>query len=189
MILINSSGSAMKKSVIAVTIGLLSGLIGSSAFASSVFFEGRITPETCPIEIVNPEDGSVDNRLAMGEVPQGHFTAAGKEVNGPTFAVRIPDKASCNITEDQANVTFEGDPDGSGNYFAVAPVVGAAKGVSIVIRDITNASIAPGGKSTDYDLNSTGATDLKFRAAYISTAATVTAGPASAHVRYTVDYL
>ncbi|WEL56976.1 fimbrial protein [Pseudomonas kermanshahensis] len=179
----------MKRKLIALPLGLFAGLMGSSAFASSVFFEGSITAETCPIEIVNPGDGSVDNRVAMGDVPLGSFGGvAGTEVRGATFAVRVPDKGSCGVTENNANVTFNGDADGSGSYFKVNPVSGAATGVSIVIRDSSKASVAPGGTSVDYPLNANGPTDLKFDAYYRSTAATVTAGPASAHVRYSVAY-
>jgi len=179
----------MKSKLIALPLGLFASLIGSSAFANSVFFEGSITSETCPIEIVNPGDGSVDNRVAMGDVPMGRFGGtAGTEVRGATFAVRVPDKGSCGVTEDNANVTFNGDADGSGDYFKVDPVVGAATGVSIAIRDSSNKSIAPGGTSVDYALNPTGPTDLKFDAYYRSTATVVTPGPASAHVRYSVAY-
>lgn len=178
----------MKKKLIALPVGLVASLMGSSVFASSVFFEGSITAETCPIEIVNPGDGSVDNRVAMGDVAAGRFSATGTEVRGAAFAVRVPDKGSCNITEDNAQVTFNGDADASGNYFKIDPVSGAATGVSIVVRDLSNASIAPGGTSIEYPLNATGPTDLRFDAYYRSTATTVTAGPASAHVRYSVAY-
>jgi len=178
----------MKKKLIALPVGLVASLMGSSVFASSVFFEGSITAETCPIEIVNPGDGSVDNRVAMGDVAAGKFSATGTEVRGAAFAIRVPDKAVCGITDDNALVTFTGDADATGDYFRVNPVSGAATGVSIVIRDSSNASIKPGETSVPYALNPTGPTDLRFNAYYRSTASTVTAGPASAHVRYSVAY-
>jgi len=178
----------MKKKLVALPVGLVASLMGSSVFANSVFFEGSITAETCPIEIVNPGDGSVDNRVSMGDVAAGRFPTTGTEVRGAAFAVRVPDKAICQITEDNALVTFNGDADGTGDYFKVNPVNGAATGVSIVIRDLSNASIKPGGTSVAYPLNASGPTDLRFDAYYRSTATAVTAGPASAHVRYSVAY-
>lgn len=180
----------MKKKLIALPFGLLASLIGSSAFANaSVHFEGTITAETCPIEIVNPGDGSIGNRIAMGDVPLSYFKgAAGNEVRGASFAVRVPDKAGCGITESKASVTYNGDADPSGNYFRVDPATGAATGVAIAIRDISKASIAPGGASVEYDLNATGDTDMRFDVYYRSIEDTVTAGSASAQVRYSVAY-
>ncbi|MBC3486273.1 fimbrial protein [Pseudomonas kermanshahensis] len=180
----------MKKSLATLSLGLLAGLAGNSAFATSgsVLFEGTITPETCPIEIVNPGNGSVNDRVAMGDIPVGRFTAANIEVRGASFDIRVPDKGACSITEDNAYVQFDGAADTSGNYFRVDPVAGAATNVSIVIKDISNTSIAPGGTSVNYPLNATGPTDLRFDAYYRSTATGVQPGLASAKVRYTVAY-
>ncbi|MBO9549835.1 fimbrial protein [Pseudomonas sp.] len=180
----------MKKSLVTLSLGLLTGLAGNVAFASSgsIAFEGSITPETCPIEIVNPGDGSVNDRVNMGDIPMGRFTAANMEIRGASFNIRVPDRGVCGITENNAFVKFDGAADASGNYFKIDPVAGAATNVSIVIKDATNTSIGPGSTSTDYVLNTTGPTDLRFDAYYRSTATGVTAGPASAKVRYTVDY-
>ncbi|MFG0841002.1 fimbrial protein, partial [Pseudomonas sp. FYR_5] len=152
------------------------------------FFEGRITPETCPIEIVNPGDGNVSDRVAMGEIPMGRFPAANVEVRGASFNIRVPDKTVCGISEDNAFVKFDGAADASGDYFSIGTSAGTAENISIVIRDSSKASIKPGGTSVDYPLNATGPTDLRFDAYYRSTASTVTHGLASAQVRYTVDY-
>lgn len=178
----------MKKSLV-LSLGLLTGLAGNTAFAKtgSIFLEGSITPETCPIEVVNPGDGGVNDRVSMGDIPVGRFTGANIEVRGASFDIRIPDKATCAIDKDNAFVKFDGDADTSGDYFRVDPVADAAKNVSIVIRDRTTASIKPGETSVDYPLNATGPTDLRFDAYYRSTGA-VTHGPASAKVSYTVDY-
>ncbi|MNF19469.1 fimbrial-like adhesin protein SfmF [compost metagenome] len=58
-----------------------------------------------------------------------------------------------------------------------------------MIRDKDNSSIGPGTVSADYELNDTGPTDLRFDAYYRSTAATVTAGVASADVQFIVNIL
>lgn len=179
----------MKKKLIALPFGLLASLIGSSAFANaSVFFEGTITAETCPIEIVNPGDGSPGNRIAMGDVPLSKFSAVGDEVRGASFAVRVPDKASCGGGADNANVTYNGAADPSGSYFRIDPSTGAATGVAIAIRDVNKTSIAPGGTSVDYVLADNGPTDMRFDVYYRSIENTITAGPASAQVNYTVGY-
>lgn len=178
----------MKKSLV-LSLGLLTGLASNAAFASgSIFFEGRITPETCPIEIVNPGDGNVSDRVAMGEIPMGRFPAANVEVRGASFDIRVPDKLDCGISEDNAFVKFDGAADASGDYFSIGNNAGTAQNISIVIRDKSKASIKPGGTSVDYPLNATGPTDLRFDAYYRSTASSVTHGLASAQIRYTVAY-
>jgi len=182
------SGYVMKKSIATLSLGLLAGLAGNAAFAStgSIKFEGTITPETCPIEIVNPGDGAVDDRVGMGDIPVGRFTGANMEVRGASFDIRVPDKAICGITEDNAYVQFDGAADG--NYFRIDTDSGAARNVAIVIKDATDTSITPGGTSADYRLNAAGPTNLRFDAYYRSTTSTVIPGRASATVQYTVAY-
>jgi len=178
----------MKKSIATLSLGLLAGLAGNAAFAStgSIKFEGTITPETCPIEIVNPGDGAVDDRVGMGDIPVGRFTGPNIEVRGASFDIRVPDKAICGITEDNAYVQFDGAADG--NYFRIDTDSGAARNVAIVIKDATDTSITPGGTSADYLLNAAGPTNLRFDAYYRSTTSTVIPGRASATVQYTVAY-
>jgi len=181
----------MKKSIATLSLGLLAGLAGNTAFATtgSITFTGKITPETCPIEIIDPINPGNGDRVAMSDVPAGSFRAPGTEIRSATFAIRVPDKAECGIAEDAAFVRFDGDNDGHNN-FRFNTGANAATGVSLVIKDDTNAAIQPGGESADYPLNDegAGATDLEFTAHYRSTAASVTAGDAIARLQYTVDY-
>ena len=179
----------MKKPLLALSLGLMAGLAGTSALANTgvINFEGRITSSTCPIEVVNPEDGSIGNQVKMGSIEASRFTATGQELGGKGFALRVSGGAGCSITPTStANVTFNGPADPSGAYFAVTPTSDGAKNVVIVLRDKSGAAVAPGSASADYDLNDNGPTDLRFDAYYRSTAATVTAGAASADVQFVV---
>ena len=179
----------MKKHLLALSLGVTSALTGTSVFANTgtINFEGKITSSTCPIEVVNPEDGQVGNLVKMGSIEASRFTGSGQEYGGKRFALRVKGGAGCGIGPNStAEVTFNGTADASGDYFAVTPTADGAKGVAIVLKDKTGTSIAPGTASIPYDLNTTGATDMLFNAYYRSTAATVTAGAASADVQFIV---
>lgn len=179
----------MKKTLLALSIGLTASLLGTSAFANTgtVKFEGKVTSSTCPIQIVNPDDGSVGDHVQMGSVDASRFTAAGQEHGGKRFALRVSGGAGCSITPGSvANTTFTGTPDASGDYFQITPGADGARGVSISLRDQNGAAIAPGSSSADYDLNVDAPTDMNFYAYYRSTATAVTAGVASADIHFVV---
>ncbi|WP_248797034.1 fimbrial protein [Pseudomonas sp. MWU13-2105] len=183
----------MKTSLIALSLGLAASLAGTAAFANTgmINFEGKITSSTCPIEVVNPEDGAIGNQVKMGSVDASRFTAPGQEYRGKSFVLRVKDSATCGGTANTAEVTFNGVADSSGNYFSVGPDndTSVAKGVAIVIRDKTGDSIAPGDTSAEYDLNATGPTDMLFNAYYRRTApatGSVQPGSASADVLFVV---
>lgn len=180
----------MKKSLLALALGLVASTIGTSAFANTgtINFEGKITASTCPIDVVNPEDGSIGNQVKMGSFESSRFNAIGDEHGGKSFALRVSDAAGCGITATStAKVTFNGTADPTGSYFAVSPTADGARNVVIVLKDKNNLPLAPGTASDDYDLNDVGPTDIRFNAYYRSTAALVTAGVASADVQFVVD--
>lgn len=172
----------MNKHLLALSMDLASALAGTSALANTgtLNFEGKITSSTCPIEVVNPEDGQVGNLVKMGSVEASRFTAIGQEYSGKRFGLRVSAGAGCGFdpSGNTAAVTFNGTADASGNYFAVTPTADGAKNVVIVLK------VKTGAASTDYDLNDTGSTDMLFDAYYRSTAAT--AGTASADVQFIV---
>lgn len=180
----------MKKHLLALSLALPAALTGTSSFANTgtINFEGRITSSTCPIDVVNPGDGSVGNLVKMGSIEASRFTAIGQEYSGKSFVLRVKGGAGCNYTPsgNTASVKFNGSSDTSGDYFAVTPTFDGAKGVVINIKDRQGTALKPGADSPDYDLNDTGSTDLLFNAYYRSTAATVTAGAASADVQFIV---
>lgn len=178
----------MKKSLLVLSLGLAASLAGTSAFANTgtILFEGRITASTCPIDIVNPDDDNIGNHVNMGTVDASNFTAIGKEMPGKGFILRVKGGAGCTITPGQvANVTFNGGQAGAAPYFAIR--AGGATGVAIAIKDDTTTNLAPGAPSADYPLTVGAPTDMRFDAYYRSTAATVTAGTASADIQFVVD--
>ncbi|MCD5983838.1 MULTISPECIES: fimbrial protein [Pseudomonas] len=180
----------MKTTLPAFALALAAALTGTSAFANTgtINFEGQITSSTCPIEVVNPGDGSVGNLVKMGSIEASRFTKVGQEYSGKRFALRLNDTGDCGLTgtDDVATVTFNGTADTSGDYFAVTPTADGATGVAIVIKDHTGKSIEPGGTSAAYPLIADGITDMIFNAYYRSTATAITAGAASADVQFVV---
>ncbi len=180
----------MKTTFSALGLALAAALANTSALANTgtINFEGMITSSTCPIEVVNPGDGAIGNLVKMGSVDASRFTGVGQEYSGKSFALRLNDKGSCNLTgtDDVAKVTFNGVADSTDSYFAVTPTADGAKGVAIVIKDHTGEPIAPGAESAPYPLIKDGVTDMVFNAYYRSTSATVTAGTASADVQFVV---
>lgn len=178
----------MKKTLLALSLGLSVGLVGTAAFANTgtINFEGKITASTCPIDIVNPVDDSLGNQVKMGSIEASRFTAIGQELGGNGFILRVKGGAGCTITPtSKANVTFNGNADPSGSYFAVTPTADGARNVVIVLKDKSGAAVAPGSASVEYDLSDS--LDMRFNAYYRSTAAAVTAGVASADVQFVVD--
>jgi len=175
----------VKKSLLALSLGLAAGLTGTSAFANTgnILFEGRITTSTCPIQIINPEDQQSGNHVNMGTVDASHFGAIGSELPGKGFILRINGTTCPIVKDDVAKVTFTGAP--AGNFFAVKP--GGASGVAIALKDITTNNLAPGAASADYPLIPGVINDMRFDALYRKTEATVTAGAASADIQFVVD--
>ncbi|MDH0730396.1 type 1 fimbrial protein [Pseudomonas sichuanensis] len=179
----------MKKSLLALSAGLVFSVAGTSAFANSgtIMFQGKITAATCPIEI-SPPGGGVGSAVPLGEVAAAQFTAVGQEYNRTNFELVVKDGAACGFNNSTANFTFTGAADTSGNYFAVTPTSDGALGVSIALRDDLGKDIAPGATSDDFDVNDIGETRIRFNASYRSTAATVTAGAANADVGFTAAF-
>ncbi|KTB72083.1 MULTISPECIES: fimbrial protein [Pseudomonas] len=181
----------MNKMLSVLGLALATTLTGTAASANSgtIRFEGKITSTTCPIEVVNPGDGSTGNLVNMGSIEASRFTGIGDELSGKSFALRVNDNGNCGLASGNLNaakVTFIGDADSSGDYFGVTPTADGAKGVAIVIKDQTGVSIKPGDTSAPYTLVESGVTDMVFNAYYRSTAATVEAGAASADVQFVV---
>ncbi|WP_054883732.1 fimbrial protein [Pseudomonas sp. NBRC 111130] len=179
----------MKKSLLALSLGLLSATGMSSAFANgTINFEGRITQDTCPIDVRNPNDGSSSSVVKMGTVPAVKFTATGQEYAGKGFSLVIPDIADCKGATNEANVMFSG-ASSTGDYFDLNPGNDSAKNVVIAVRDVSNGLVKPGVPTADTPLAASGETIIPFMAYYRSTANSVEAGVASADVSFTVNIL
>ncbi|AYN15118.1 type 1 pili subunit FimI [Pseudomonas monteilii] len=182
----------MKKALLALALGITS----STTFAATVgtgaiHFYGRIDSSTCPIEIIDPITGNPEsgNRILMGNVDASQFTAAGSEAAARSFGMRITPGGGCTVSpNDVANLTFTGAFGGAGTSGALyALEAGGAQNLALVLKDDTGTPIANGSTSKDYPLDPTKPTTMLFSAAYKSTAAGVTAGPANTSVQFVVD--
>lgn len=181
----------MKLSLQSLPLGLVLSFAVNSAFATTgtINFAGKISSATCPIEIVNPETGLVGNFVPMGEVDASAFTSVGTQGGGRGFQMRITPGSNCVMdpTKLNATVTFTSVQGGGGDHYGVKPVSGAATGVAVAIKDFTGTLIPSGSTSAIYPLSETDPTLMYFFASYISTLATVSAGPADADVSFSVN--
>lgn len=173
-----------------LSMGIALSLFGTSVFATTgtISFEGKITSSTCPIEIVNPGDGSVGNLVRMVEVDTSRFQSANQDLGGKPFSLRLTPGAGCGLATppdaNTATVTFKGTADG--DHYAIRISEDPAKNVAIVIKDKTGSPVKNGEASAVYDLSSTDPTDMQFTAFYRSTALPVTPGTASADIAFIV---
>lgn len=181
----------MKLSLLTLPLGVALSFAVNSAFATTgtINFAGKITSATCPIEIVNPETNVPGNQVLLGEVDASAFTSVGLPVGGRGFQMRITPDSVCVMDPDKLNatVTFTSVQGGGGDHYGIKPVLGAAKGVAVAIRDLTGALIPSGSTSAIYPLSETDPTLMYFVASYISTASTVDAGAVDADVNFSVN--
>ena len=90
-----------------------------------------------------------------------------------------------------AKVRFDGTPDATNSSLLAidSSAAGAATGVAINLMSADKADLPlHGSNSYSYVLSSTADNTLSFYAQYISTAATVTAGPANSVANFSVVY-
>jgi type 1 fimbria pilin len=183
----------MKKSLLALSLGLAASLAATSAFANTgvINFEGTITSGTCPVDVINPGTGDSGNLVRMAGVAANTFTRVGEEYGGKSFVLRVKGGVGCVLQPfpavNVAKVTFSGAPAGTnGEYFNVTRGTGDAQGIAIAIRDSSGNLISNGVQSAEYGLNADRETDLYFNATYRSLVIPVVAGTASADVRFDV---
>ncbi|MBZ9783821.1 type 1 fimbrial protein [Pseudomonas sp. REP124] len=181
----------MKKSLIALTLGLAASLAGTSAFANSVGqvnFTGNINANTCPVYPIDPGTGA-PGPINLGSVAAVDFGGTvGTEVGGREFALLIKDGAACNFAVgDTATVQFDsthGNAGTDGKYYGIQ--TGGALGVALAIKDNDDKHIDSGTQSKAYPLNPVGETRMMFNTKYRSVAATVAPGPVIANVNFIV---
>lgn len=179
----------MKK--LLTTAALAMGL-SSTAFADTgtIHFHGKINSGACSIEVVDPLTGGKMDRIPMGDVASGRFTAAGIESNPRPFALRVTPTAagtspSCDTSTNKGYVTFKGafgSTGAAGNLHALQ--AGGASNLGLAIKDKAGTLIANGSQSIAYDLDDTDPTDMLFYAAYQATALPVGAGEANTSVHF-----
>jgi type 1 fimbria pilin len=181
----------MKTSLLALPLALSMGLAATSAFAADgrINFTGNIKSATCPIEIVNPENGSVGNLVSLGWVDANDFKGVDTVAGERAFQMRVTPGSACVLDPLKLNatVTFNSVYGGGGDHYGLKPTGTPAKGVAVAIKDVSGNYIRNGAKSVVYKLDETKPTLMDFTAMYIATAATVTPGPADSDVEFTLN--
>jgi major type 1 subunit fimbrin (pilin) len=175
----------MKKNLIAVAV-LASSAFGVSAFAADgqVNFTGEIIDAACTV--VNTPANPLE--VNLGKVAKSSFTQAGDRSSATKFTLQLKD---CPATVSSAQVKFDGtSADGDNTALKLTQESGVATGVAIQLADDTGAVLPLYTASKTYALQAgTGVTNnLDFVARYISTAASVTPGPANSVASFTVNY-
>ncbi|MHC8320130.1 fimbrial protein [Pseudomonas sp. GB2N2] len=181
----------MTKTLLALTLGLATSLVGTAAFANSVGqinFTGNINANTCPIEPIDPGTGA-PGPINLGSVAVPDFNgAADTEVGGREFALRIKDGEVCGFeADDTVTVRFDsthGNAGTGGKYYGIQ--TGGATGVALAIKDNDGTHVDSGTDSKPYPVNVTGETRLIFNAKYRSSTPLVTAGPVIANINFLV---
>ncbi|APC14458.1 hypothetical protein BLL42_01420 [Pseudomonas frederiksbergensis] len=181
----------MKTSLFALPLALAMGLAATSAFAADgrINFTGKISSATCPIEIVNPENGNVSNLVSLGWVDSSAFKGVNTVAGERSFQMRVTPGSACVLDplKLDATVTFNSVYGGGGDHYGLKPNGSPARGVAVAIKDVSGAFIKNGDTSVVYKLDATDPTLMDFSAMYIATAATVTPGPADSDVEFTLS--
>lgn len=173
----------MNKNLIAVAV-LAASAFSTAAFAEDgkVNFTGTIILNGCDVT-ADTKDQTVD----LGKIAVSSFPAAGATAGSKQFSLKL---TNCPDTVSAATVRFDGvQVPGDNSILALTEDAGVATGVGIQIADNQNKVINLYQDSSAYSLASGSAVNtLNFVARYISTADTVTAGPANAVSNFTIAY-
>ncbi|MEZ6876691.1 fimbrial protein [Enterobacter sp. KBR-315C3_2022] len=156
---------------------------GAFAAAGTVNFSGNILDSACDVAVA-----SQNQVVVLGDYYKNDFTAAGSRTPATQFAIVLK---NCPVAVNTAKVRFDGSPDGSNaNLLAIdSSVQGAATGVAINLMTADKVDLPlHGSNSYAYSLSSTADNTLNFYAQYISTALSVTAGPANSVANFSVVY-
>ncbi|WP_406909113.1 fimbrial protein [Klebsiella oxytoca] len=173
----------MSQRMIAITLLAGSGLISlANAADGTINFTGIILESACTISA-----GHGSQSVVLGGVNKSAFTAAGNTAAPTKFSITL---SSCPAAVTSARVTFDGKTDtANSSLLALTPGAGIATGVGIGIYEDNNTTIIPiSVHSAAKTLSTTEQTTFNFIAKYVSTAATVTAGPADAVSDFTISY-
>ncbi len=175
----------MKKNIIIVALTALAAVSSSSVFAAAgtVNFAGNILDSACEVAVT-----SQNQTVIIGNFYKSEFAGMGDRTAAKDFDIILKD---CPVTVTSAKVRFDGAPDlVNPSLLAInSSVAGAATGVAINLMSADKADLPLHGENNyNYVLSSTQDNTLKFYAQYISTASSVTAGPANSVANFSVVY-
>jgi len=175
----------MKK--LLITAGILSALVLSSpsVFAADgrINFTGEILDASCKVSNTEANPLIVN----LGKVSKKSFPATGSTAASTSFKLTL---TGCPKAVTSASLKFDGVSDnGNNNIIALTAGTGVATGVGVQITDEQNVVIPLSTETSSIAIDPNAEeTDLGFLARYISTAATVTPGPANATATFTMTY-
>lgn len=175
----------MKKNIIVAALAVAASLGMSNAFAAAgaVNFSGDILDAACTVNV-----NSKSQNVVLGSYHKSEFAAVGDKTAAKKFDIVLKD---CPTTVKSAKVRFDGTPESTDpTLLAInSSVVGAATGVAINLMTADKADLPlHGDNSYSYTLSSTKDNTLGFYAQYVSTADSVTAGPANSVANFSVIY-
>ncbi|PKH26665.1 hypothetical protein CIG19_02405 [Enterobacterales bacterium CwR94] len=171
----------MKKNIAALAI--ITALFATTAQAAdgTINFTGNITDDTCDVSAAS----SAQN-VNLGTIGSDSFAAGAGTTSAATgFSVVL---SSCPASHTNVAVKFDGLPDGGNPAVLALTNTGTnAQGVGIQLRDNDGTPLSLFADSKPVAINAGNAT-LNFSAAYVATAATVSAGDANSTANFTVVY-
>lgn len=174
----------MKKQVYGLTLlTFMSASIALKANAAdgTINFVGEIIDSACTVSTA-----SANQTVTLGTVSNKAFSGAGDTADATAFQIQLD---SCPATVSSASVKFDGTAvEGNSNALALTPDNGAATGVAVQLRNEDNSVLPLFTESKSITLAQNATNTLNFNAAYVATAATVTAGPANAVATFSVVY-
>ena len=173
----------MKNKMMITLLAVGSALTATHAFAAAgtVNFNGNILDSACDVDVA-----SQNQVVVLGDYYKTEFPTTGARTAATQFNIVLK-----NWTVTNAKVRFDGTPDATkSSLLAIdSSAAGAATGVAINLMSADKADLPlHGSNSYSYVLSSTADNTLSFYAQYISTAATVTAGPANSVANFSVVY-
>ncbi|MBW9401113.1 fimbrial protein [Leclercia sp. EC_58] len=173
----------MKKTIVALSA--LAAVCTSSVFAAAgtVNFAGNILDSACDVAVA-----SQNQTVVIGDFYKSEFAGMGDRTAAKGFDIIL---RNCPDTVTSAKVRFDGTPDlVNPSLLAINTAVsGAATGVAINLMSADKVDLPLHGENNyNYELTSDQDNTLKFYAQYISTASSVTAGPANSVANFSVVY-
>jgi len=173
----------MKKTIVALSA--LAAVCTSSVFAAAgtVNFAGNILDSACDVDVA-----SQNQTVVIGDFYKSEFAGMGDRTAAKGFDIIL---RNCPDTVTSAKVRFDGTPDPvNPSLLAINTTVSdAATGVAINLMSADKVDLPLHGQNNyNYELTSDQDNTLKFYAQYISTASSVTAGPANSVANFSVVY-
>lgn len=180
----------MKKTVMALALGLASTSVFALDGEGKIHFEGEILDGgTCPIDIVGAGPGAGVINLGTNFRPSD-FPKAETPSAATGFRLSINDSGSgCSLDGKKVTFTFTSDDGATGTgdgLYAIKPGFGRATNIGIEILDRDNDPVKPTIKTKQFDISSTNKV-IDFTSRLVSTHDDVGHGLINANVSILAD--